>query len=193
MSKKDYEWEEGAELKEHTRRKHKILREYFHQYLYVRCRLPQQTKFRLAVVDGFSGAGRYACGTPGSPIIFLEELKGAFNRISIERKSQGLADLGIECLLIFNDLNPDAISLLKEHCAPLLAEIRDQCNGLHIEVEYMNSEFEEAYKIIKPRVRAGTYLNVIYNLDQCGHSWVGRRTVVDIMSSTKSVEIIFTF
>ncbi len=193
MVEKKYAWEDGAELLEHTRRKHKILREYFHQYLYVRCRLPQQTKFRLAVVDGFSGAGRYSCGTPGSPIIFLEELMSAFDRISIERKSQGLADLGIECLLIFNDLDPEAVSLLKGHCAPLLAEIREQCGGLHIDIQYMNCEFEKAYKEIKERVRAGRYLNVIYNLDQCGHSWVDRRTIVDIMSSTKSVEIIFTF
>jgi three-Cys-motif partner protein len=60
MAVKPYAWTEGAPLDDHTRRKHKILSEYFFRYITVRCQIPQQRKFRLAVVDGFSGAGRYA-------------------------------------------------------------------------------------------------------------------------------------
>jgi len=51
---KRYLWKDGAELEEHTRHKLKILREYFARYLKVRCARPQQTKFRLAVVEGFA-------------------------------------------------------------------------------------------------------------------------------------------
>jgi len=64
MVAKPYDWAQGAVLEEHSRRKHKILREYFRQYIIVRCQLPQQTKFRLAIIDGFAGGGRYACGAP---------------------------------------------------------------------------------------------------------------------------------
>ena len=77
MVKKRYSWETGATLEEHSRRKHKIVREYFARYLTVRCQLPMQSRFRLAIVDGFAGGGRYKCGSPGSPIIFIEELRFA--------------------------------------------------------------------------------------------------------------------
>ena len=55
MTKKQYEWAAGAALEEHSRRKHKILREYFFNYLTVRCQLPHQSRFRLAIIDGFAG------------------------------------------------------------------------------------------------------------------------------------------
>ena len=74
---KRYEWADGAKLEEHSKRKHKILREYVFDYLTVRCKLPQQERFRLAIVDGFAGGGRYQCGTAGSPLIFIEELRRA--------------------------------------------------------------------------------------------------------------------
>ena len=90
MVEKQYEWVDGATLEEHSRRKHKILQEYFYQYLTVRCQIPQQERFRLAVVDGFAGGGRYRCGTAGSPIIFIEELKRAIDAVNLQRASQGL-------------------------------------------------------------------------------------------------------
>lgn len=64
MAEKEYKWADGAVLEEHSRRKHRVLREYFSEYLRVRWRLPQQTKFRLAIVEGFAGGGRYRCGRP---------------------------------------------------------------------------------------------------------------------------------
>ncbi|MDP6690957.1 MAG: three-Cys-motif partner protein TcmP, partial [Alphaproteobacteria bacterium] len=74
MARKSYDWSGGAELDDHTRCKHKILKEYFRQYLITRCQLPQQEKFRLAIIDGFAGAGIYNCGSFGSPLIILETL-----------------------------------------------------------------------------------------------------------------------
>lgn len=90
MKTDGYSWSNGAELDDHSRRKHKILREYFHQYLNVRCQLPQQSKFRLAIVDGFSGGGRYQCGSAGSPIIFIEELDRTLEVINLRRSLQGM-------------------------------------------------------------------------------------------------------
>jgi three-Cys-motif partner protein len=77
MVEKPYRWAAGATLEEHSKRKHKILHEYFARYMAVRCQLPQQERFRLAIVEGFAGAGRYSCGTAGSPVIFIEELRAA--------------------------------------------------------------------------------------------------------------------
>ena len=55
--------------------------------------MPQQTRFKLAIVDGFAGGGRYRNGEPGSPIVFVETLVELSNEISIFRAAQGMAPL----------------------------------------------------------------------------------------------------
>jgi three-Cys-motif partner protein len=190
---KTYAWADGAPLDDHTERKHKILREYFFRYITVRCQIPQQTKFRLAVVDGFSGAGRYRCGSPGSPIIFIEELQRALDAVNLQRAAQGLGPVEIECLLIFNDAKRDVTELLKEHCAPVLATAKATCPKLHLQVGYMSEDLEAAYPAIRDLVAEGRYRNVLFNLDQCGHSAVERATLINIMRATPSAEIFYTF
>jgi three-Cys-motif partner protein len=190
---KRYEWADGAKLEEHSRRKHKILREYVFDYLTVRCRLPQQERFRLAIVDGFAGGGRYKCGSPGSPLILIEELKRAVDAVNTQRAVQGLGAVEVECLLIFNDASRDAIELLKTHVAPMQAEASQSCPKLHLRVEYLNEFFEAAYPDIKRLLGQGRYRSVIFNLDQCGHSHVERNTILDIMHSYPAAEIFYTF
>lgn len=174
MVTKAYAWADGAPLDDHTERKHKILREYFFRYITVRCEIPQQTKFRLAVVDGFPGAGRYRCGSPGSPIIFIEELQRALEAVNLQRAAQGPGPVVIECLLIFNDAKRDVTELLKAHCAPVVAAAKETCPKLHLQVGYMSEDFEAAYPAIRDLVAEGRYRNVLFNLDQCGHSAVER-------------------
>lgn len=193
MVAKPYDWAQGAVLEEHSRRKHKILREYFRQYIVVRCQLPQQTKFRLAIIDGFAGAGRYACGAPGSPLIFIEELKSALGEINVGRAAQGLAAIEIQCLLILNDADTGALDALKTNCAPLLAQIKTEMPALHLEARFISGVFEQSYAHIKQLVANGRFRNVLYNLDQCGHSQIAQETVRDIMQSTPSTEIFYTF
>lgn len=193
MVEKRYEWIDGAKLDEHSRRKHKILREYFFDYLTVRCKLPQQERFRLAVIDGFAGGGRYQCGTAGSPLIFIEELRHAIETVNAQRGSQGLGAIEIECLLILNDASRDAVELLKTHVAPMQADIAQTVPRLHLHVEYLNSPFETAYHEIKLLLERGRYRSVVFNLDQCGHSHVERTTILDIMRSYPSAEIFYTF
>src|SRR4051812_33430081 len=137
MVEKPYLWQAGATLQEHSKRKHKILREYFSRYLAVRCQLPQQARFRLAIAEGFAGGGRYACGAAGSPIIFIEELRAATESFNLRRASEGMSPLDIECLLVFNDENPDAIEHLKASAAPLLAAARAEVPQLHLQIEYL--------------------------------------------------------
>ena len=193
MVQKVYDWISGQPLEEHSKRKHKILREYVFDYLTIRCKLPQQEKFRLAIVDGFAGGGRYRCGKPGSPLIFIEELMRATEAINSLRAGQGLRQVEIECLLILNDTSRDAISLLKTHTAPLLTETSASCPQLHIRTEYLNDVFEAVYPTIKRILAKGRYRNVLFNLDQAGDSHVERRTILDIMRSYRSAEIFYTF
>jgi three-Cys-motif partner protein len=190
---KPYDWSNGATLHDHTRRKHKILREYFGKYVDVRCRIPKQSRFRLAIIDGFAGAGRYKCGTGGSPIIFIEELRAATDAINLQRLSQDLGPLEIECLLVLNDEDTQAVSLLRSHCEPLVAEIRDSCPKLHLSVQYLNGEFEQLYPTIAQLISSGRYRNVLVNLDQCGYAQVSLRTLSAIMRSAPSVETFLTY
>jgi len=190
---KPYEWADGAKLEGHSRRKHKILREYLFDYLTVRCKLPQQERFRLAIVDGFAGGGRYQCGTPGSPLIFIEELKRAVEAVNTQRVAQGLGTVEVECFLVFNDSSRDAIEILKTHVAPMQAAARETCPKLHLRVEYLNEHFEAAYPKVKHLLEQGRYRSVIFNLDQCGHSHVERNTILDIMHSYPAAEIFYTF
>jgi three-Cys-motif partner protein len=156
MVEKRYEWADGATLEEHSRRKHKILREYIFGYLTVRCKLPQQERFRLAIVDGFAGGGRYQCGTLGSPLIFIEELKRAVEAVNTQRAVQGLGAIEVECLLIFNDASHDAIELLKTHVAPMQDDVGQTCPKLHLRIEYLNEFFEAAYPKIRSHVATAT-------------------------------------
>ena len=193
MAKRLYEWADGAELKDHSRRKHKILREYIFDYLTVRCKLPQQERFRLAIVDGFAGGGRYQCGTVGSPLIFVEELKRAAEAVNTLRAGRGIGAIEIECLLVFNDASRDAISLLKTHATPLLADVAQTCPKLHLRVEYLNDRFEIAYTKIERLLAQGRYRSVLFNLDQSGDSHVERDTILKIMRSYPAAEIFYTF
>ncbi len=193
MVQKKYEWEEGAKLGEHSKRKHKILAEYFRDYLITRCKLPQQERFRLAIIDGFCGAGIYQCGSDGSPVLFIKTLRETFEEINIGRKSQGMHPIEIECTLIFNDNDDSAIEQLKINVAPLLAEIKENIKGLYVDVNYQADEFENIYPVIKHILQAAKYRNVLFNLDQCGYSHVSINVIKDIMHSWDSAEVFLTF
>ncbi|MGY4428964.1 three-Cys-motif partner protein [Bradyrhizobium sp. F1.13.1] len=193
MSKKPYSWLTGAVLEEHSRRKHKVIGEYFARYLAVRCQLPQQSRFRLAIVDGFAGGGLYKCGSPGSPLVFINELRVAAEQFNIKRQDEGMSPLDIECLLVLNDFDEDTIELLKKNAASLIAEISANVPRLHLRVEYRNKKFDELYPEVKQLLERGSYRNVLFNLDQCGTGSVEISTISDIVASFTSVEIFYTF
>lgn len=193
MAEKKYAWEEGATLAEHSRKKHQILREYFYNYVKTRCTSPLVRKFRLAVVDGFSGAGRYNCGAPGSPVIFVEELSRAIADINVRRAANNMPLVDIECSLILNDADPNVIELLKGHLAPSLTQAKLSTSHLKINTHYFSDYFETLYPKIKSLIRSEKHKSIIFNLDQCGHSHVRTETLIDMMSLNESVEVFYTF
>ncbi|EGH44126.1 hypothetical protein PSYPI_17737, partial [Pseudomonas syringae pv. pisi str. 1704B] len=188
MAKKKYDWEEGAILEEHSRKKHQILRDYFYQYVITRCKHPQVRKFRLAVVDGFSGAGRYKCGTAGSPIIFVEELNRALTDINTYRAVNNLPLVDIECSLFLNDAERMAIDILERVLNPIILHRSISNSRLKIQARYSTELFEHVYPRIKAQIKSEKYPNIIFNLDQCGHSHVDTATLIDMMNLNESVE-----
>lgn len=193
MVKKNHNWREGAVLEDHTRRKHKILREYVFNYLTVRCRIPHQERFRLAIVDGFAGGGRYKCGAPGSPVIFIEELTHAIDAVNTSRAVQDIRPIEMECLLILNDFDSEAIEELKKNVTTAISQANDIAPRLHVQAVYLNNSFGLAYPEIKERIDNGHYQNVLFNLDQYGDVHVELSTIRDILHSYRSAEIFYTF
>ena len=193
MVESRYSWKDGVELEEHTRRKHKILREYLSRYLAVRCAFPQQTKFRLAIVDGFAGGGRYKCGSPGSPIIFIEELRAAAEGFNLKRKAEGMASLDIECFLILNDADQETLEILKSNVEPLIATVAAEVPKLHLQIVYRAKPFQSLYPEVKSLLEQGRYQNVLFNLDQYGYTDVEIGTLTDISVSFAAAESFYTF
>lgn len=193
MVTKGYDWENGAPLAPHTKKKHQILKNYFLKYLETRCQIPRQEKFRLAIVDGFSGAGLYENNEPGSPIIFIETLTKAANDINIYRASQGMRPIKIECLIIINDKDPEVARAVEKNTTPALVMAKEESKNLQITPIYLNQDFEQVFPSIKKTLNEKRYFNVFFNLDQCGYSKVTSGIIKDIMKSWRSAEILLTF
>lgn len=193
MVSKSYKWADGATLDEHSRRKHKVLREYFRRYLLERCKNPLSRHFRLAVIDGFAGAGVYSKGEQGSPLLFLSTLIDTVAEINVSRSSENMPLVEVHCLLLLNDANLDAIELLKTNIAPLVHLAQESNSGIELQVQFECGEFEIMLPAFQAAVEARRCRNVIYNLDQCGHSQVELTTITRLMASEKSVEIFYTY
>ncbi len=193
MVSRSYDWGGGAELDEHTKRKHKVLKEYFREYLVTRCQFRHQERFRLAIIDGFAGAGRYKCGTPGSPLIFLDTLDQTSREINTRRAAEGARPIQIECFAVFNDSDATAISSLRTNATGLLEGVKSENKHLHIREEYFQEEFETLYPKVKAFLSDGRYPNVLFNLDQYGYANVNLALLNDIMGSWASAEIFLTF
>lgn len=192
MVTKPYVWSEGVVLPPHTAKKLAVLREYFSEYLRVRCPHPQQSHFRLAIVDGFCGGGKYGGGESGSPLVFIEVLAAITDELNLKRQADGLRPLAISCDLIINDSNRDAAELAKSNVIEALKKLNVPDQLLSITPTFMNAHFEQVYPDIKALLRAKYHQNVLFNLDPCGNSDVDRRTISDIMVSFRSAEVFFT-
>lgn len=191
MVGKRYKWHEGVDIEPHTQKKHHILREYFTSYLLTRCQYPTR-RFKLMIVDGFAGSGQYNGDHSGSPLIFLEVLQEVVVSQNIKRERENLPPLVIECMFCMNDIEREALSLLKDRIAPLLRQISD-LEHLAVSASYFALPFNEFYWRNRAELRDTKCSNVFFNLDQCGYVHVESAILRDIMSSWKSAEIMLTF
>lgn len=193
MAKKEYNWSDGAVLEDHTKKKHEILKEYFRNYLITRCQLPQQERFRVAIVDGFAGGGLYSCGAYGSPLIFVETVAQTTREINLARIDKGLKAIKVDCSLVLNDSDPEVVNQLEKNISPLVAASRENTSHFEIKISFHRSKFEDAYPSIKNYLIDGRWSNVFFNLDQCGYSQVTTNIIKDITCSWRSSEVLLTF
>jgi len=193
MTQKAYDWKNGVIYEDHTRKKHTVLRQYLREYLITRCQNPHQSQFRLVIVDAFAGGGRYACGSPGSPLIFVDELCLATTEINVQRARRSMKPVAIECLLLLNDASEEAIEQLKENLEPLLAKAGEDSPLLTLESEYTSEDFGNLYVSLVTRINRANCRNVLFILDQCGYKGVTGRVIADVMARWRSAEVFLTF
>ncbi len=99
----------------------------------------------------------------------------------------------VDCLMILNDADTEAILRLREAVAPFVSSAQQESSHLALQIEFYQGEFEASVDEFSARVESGSYRNVIYNLDQCGHSHVKRGTINRLVRSKKSVELFLTY
>ena len=112
--RREYDWINGQELKPHTQKKLAVIRSYFHNYLRVIV-TPIVRKLKIAIVDGFSGGGKYENNYSGSPLVFLEELDSFYYEYKIRCEKEKIPSVSIECLFMVNELNQETLEILKKN------------------------------------------------------------------------------
>ncbi len=197
MAKVKYLWGNNSlpKLDLHSEGKLKVLRDYMVDYIKIRCRNYFMPKFKLVIVDGFSGGGFYQnpiskIKEPGSPIIFIRSLVDAINQINQKRPQNKLR---IECTLVMNDAKKAAIEQLREFCDQEIKQVYSEIPELKIVSIYINKEFIEAYSEIKEIIRNGRFTNCVINLDQYGYVHVPSKYLIELIDISNSVEIFYTF
>lgn len=180
-------------LDDHSKAKHRILKDYLRKYLLIRCgNVFKQSLFKLVIVDGFAGGGVYACGSPGSPVIFINTISAAFDEVNIKRHLEGKPPVSIECHFFFNELQRDTLEILKTKVAPHLYALNEK-HGLSGEVNFSQRPFDQFYREYKAKIRAIGSGNILFNLDQQGYTDVHLDIIPDIMGTWDSAEIFLTF
>jgi three-Cys-motif partner protein len=141
----DKEFDEG------TRLKLEIFKGYVREWLPVFLSKPSYPS--VNILDFFAGPGTDAARQPGSPLIFLEEVR----QYLTDPKHQKAA--GVQVTLYFNDIDPSSVESLREHVRsfePLPCKVRFESLG-----------FEDAFEKELPLLRRHDTANLVI-LDQCG-------------------------
>ena len=176
------------EIEEHSLAKLAVLRNYVSDYIDKLCEGSRREVFKLDLVDGFSGGGRFLDGgkeVSGTPLIMLEEAERAFSRLNERR----IKPLQFDLKFHFVDVASDHTRYLSD----VLKERAFNISGHQIKV--YNKPFEDvANEIIaeikRRQPRAG---RALFLLDQKGFSQVEFNLIRRIFDELARAEVILTF
>ena len=179
---------EPPQLQPHSGAKLNVLRSYLRAYLDRLNVLPVRDQFKLDLVDGFSGGGTFLDGNAlvsGTPLIMLEELAKARDRLNANRKKP----LRFDCKCYFVDVNKNHT----DHLTKVLAErgYDHQGDDIVVRTGRFADEVDTIVADIRGRQpRAG---RAIFLLDQTGFSQVELALVGRILRQLPNAEVILTF
>lgn len=187
----DFKWhpdERPPEIESSSKAKLDVLRMYLSAYIdRLNVGLPRD-EFKLDLVDGFAGGGAFKDGEEiilGTPLIMLDEVANAEQRINANRKKP----VSFDCRYYFVDKNPAHA----DHLRKVLDERGYRVTGGNISV--YTDRFENVSNgIISEIARRQPFSGrAIFLLDQTGYSQVDFDLVARIFRELRDAEVILTF
>lgn len=172
--------------------KHQVLVDYLIRYFQQRLLNARgRERFRITLVDGFCGGGRYhlkATGelVLGSPLRMLKAVEEASLRINQDRPKPILFDVQF----VFVDKDKKALGHLRE---VLSQEGYERAIGdtIHIVHAEFGAAVEDVLaRIVKHTPRSGTAL---FFLDQYGYAEVPATLIRKIFAHARDAEVVLTF
>ncbi len=193
MAHRNHEWSLDGDLpilRSHSRAKHRVIYRYLTRYVDVLTSNPRVPAFKLTLVDGFAGGGRYrnADGSEivdGSPLLMLAAMKEARASASLKRHKP----LQLDTHFHFIEKNKETFDCLQ--LAIFNSEFRDLLShSLHL---HHGSFLQKIDPIIESIVSGRRGSRAIFVLDQFGYADVPFHVIRNIFSKLSRAEIILTF
>ncbi len=189
---KYYDYATNPIVDYHSTVKHTILKDYIKQYIATLTKNVRIDSFKIALVDGFAGSGKYTAAWDsaktiyGSPITMLEACDEAED--SAQEIRNKLFKLNTK--FYFVEENPDAFNTLKK-------TLHDKGYAGRIENENINlfhGDFlQKVQGIVQDIKQRSKTARSLFLLDQYGYSEVPRSVIKSIFSELPGAEIILTF
>lgn len=132
----------------------------------------------VVIYDFFSGPGCDDKGTPGSPLIIIDELK-KYCHVHSEKKS-----CQKKIRVVFNDKNPQAIAVLEQNYAI------NRCNNACCTVEIHKRDFREMFYAELPNMKKKEQASLVL-MDQFGLKDVDPEIISHLASASKTDFIFF--
>ncbi|MCY3841644.1 MAG: three-Cys-motif partner protein TcmP [Gammaproteobacteria bacterium] len=187
-----FDWPPGRDppqIQPHSKAKLVVLRNYLRAY-FDRLNVGLgQDRFKLDLVDGFAGGGTFLDDgdtlISGTPLIMLEELAAARERLNAKRTKP----LQFDCKCYFVDVNKDHA----DHLSKVLVERGYDPVGNDIVVRTGRFADEVDGIVADIRRRQPRSGRAIFLLDQTGFSQVELDLVGRILRDLRNAEVILTF
>ncbi|MDE0159050.1 MAG: three-Cys-motif partner protein TcmP [Candidatus Dadabacteria bacterium] len=190
MSSNDkFDWGDGLpKLEIHSRAKHEILREYIISYLKVVCQPQRMPEFKIALVDGFAGGGRYEGGKVGSPFVLMQSVDEAEYLINCSRNPT--TQVNIRANYYFVEKNKNNYLYLRQSIndSEYKSKLGETLFLFRGEFKDYLKKIVESIKRTSPRGGGGA----IFFLDQTGYTDVSIEDMQYIRKNLPQSEIIVT-
>lgn len=190
--KKGYDWSDLSTpppLDRHSAIKHEIMCDYLSRYVSVFTKNPTIDRFRINLIDGFAGGGRYTSSNsseiaPGSPILLLRSIKEAEAKINASR----LKPFKIEAHYYFVEIDEGAVRHLKY-------ALRENGFDNEVNVNVLQNDFQSALpSIAKDIQKRSKKPRNIFLLDQYGYKDVPLAMIKSIFDAFPTgTEVLLTF
>lgn len=191
MSRKQYDYSNEPKIGYHSVIKHKILRDYIKAYIATLTTNVRIDQFKLAIVDGFAGGGKYSADwnsqtVYGSPINILE----ACSEASIDAQGIRTKQFKLDAKFYFVEEDKDGHQLLNQTLIEKGYGHRVNKEDIYL---YHDDFKVKVFNIVEDIKKRSPKARSIFLLDQYGYSDVPLNQINHIFSELPGAEILLTF